>query len=44
MGAWSHESFGHDGACDWLADLQEGSDLRPIEAALGGDSRGAALA
>ena len=33
MGAWSHESFGNDEACDWLADLREGSDLRPAEAA-----------
>jgi len=34
MGAWSHESFGNDTACDWAADLQEGDDLAPVEAAL----------
>ena len=34
MGAWSHESFGNDDACDWAADLQEGNDLEPVEAAL----------
>lgn len=33
MGAWSHESFGNDEACDWLADLREGNDLQPVEAA-----------
>ncbi len=34
MGAWSHESFGNDTACDWAADLQEGDDLEPVESAL----------
>jgi hypothetical protein len=34
MGAWSHESFGNDTACDWTGDLQEGDDLAPVEAAL----------
>lgn len=34
MGAWSHESFGNDTACDWVGDLQEGDDLAPVEAAL----------
>ena len=34
MGAWSHESFGNDTACDWAGDLQEGDDLAPVEAAL----------
>jgi hypothetical protein len=34
MGAWSHESFGNDTACDWAGDLQEGDDIVPVEAAL----------
>jgi hypothetical protein len=34
MGAWSHESFGNDIACDWAADLQEGDDIVPVVAAL----------
>ncbi len=33
MGAWSHESFGNDDACDWVGDLVEGDDLVPVEAA-----------
>ncbi len=33
MGAWSHESFGNDDAADWVADLVEGDDLSPVEAA-----------
>jgi hypothetical protein len=33
MGAWSHESFGNDDACDWAGDLQEGDDLAPVDAA-----------
>lgn len=33
MGAWSHESFGNDTACDWVGDLEEGDDLAPVEAA-----------
>ena len=33
MGAWSHESFGNDDACDWVAELQEGTSLRPVESA-----------
>lgn len=33
MGAWSHESFGNDDACDWVGDLVEGDDLTPVEAA-----------
>lgn len=34
MGAWSHEPFGNDTACDWSYGLLEGRDLSPVEAAL----------
>jgi uncharacterized phage infection (PIP) family protein YhgE len=34
MGAWSHESFGNDDACDWAYDLEEADDLSLIESAL----------
>jgi hypothetical protein len=34
MGAWSHEPFGNDTACDWSYGLLELSDLSHIEAAL----------
>lgn len=34
MGAWSHEPFGNDTACDWGYGLLEATDLSPIEAAL----------
>jgi len=34
MGAWSHEPFGNDTACDWSYGLLETSDLSSIEAAL----------
>jgi hypothetical protein len=50
MGAWSHESFGNDDACDWIADLREGTDLGPIDVvldevlAVGGDYLEAPLA
>jgi len=31
MGAWSHESFGNDDACDWSSQLKEHNDLRFVE-------------
>lgn len=34
MGAWSHESFGNDDACDFTYELEEAEDLSPVEAAL----------
>ena len=34
MGAWSHEPFGNDDACDWAFGLDEAKDLRLIESAL----------
>jgi len=34
MGAWSHEAFGNDSACDWAYGLQEVEDLSLVEAAL----------
>lgn len=34
MGAWSHEAFGNDSACDWAYGLQEIEDLSLVESAL----------
>ena len=34
MGAWSHEPFGNDTACDWGYGLIESEDLSAIESAL----------
>jgi hypothetical protein len=34
MGAWSHEPFGNDTACDWSYGLLETNDLSSVEAAL----------
>lgn len=34
MGAWSHEPFGNDTACDWAYGLQGVSDLSYIEETL----------
>ncbi|MEF9387838.1 DUF4259 domain-containing protein [Ralstonia solanacearum species complex bacterium KE056] len=34
MGAWSHESFGNDDACDFAADVAETNNLSRVEAAL----------
>ena len=34
MGAWSHEPFGNDTACDWVYDLLETEDFSLIESAL----------
>jgi hypothetical protein len=34
MGAWSHESFGNDAACDWAAELAESGDLDLIASTL----------
>ncbi|WP_034292316.1 DUF4259 domain-containing protein [Herbaspirillum sp. RV1423] len=34
MGAWSHESFGNDDACDFGSDLQDADDLSMVEEAL----------
>lgn len=31
MGAWSHESFGNDDACDWAYDLENSQDLSIID-------------
>jgi Domain of unknown function (DUF4259) len=36
MGAWSHESFGNDDACDWGSELEGTTDLEFIEATLDG--------
>jgi hypothetical protein len=34
MGAWSHESFGNDDACDWASQLKGPKDLALVEATL----------
>jgi hypothetical protein len=34
MGAWSHQSFGNDDACDWLSGLEDSNDLNLIESTL----------
>jgi hypothetical protein len=34
MGAWSHESFGNDDACDWVVELEETDDLEFIASTL----------
>lgn len=34
MGAWSHEPFGNDSACDWAFEFREGKDLSAIESTL----------
>lgn len=34
MGAWSHDAFGNDTACDWAQGLAEGDDLSPVEAVI----------
>ena len=34
MGAWSHESFGNDDACDWVAELAESDGLELIASTL----------
>lgn len=34
MGAWSHESFGNDYACDWAFELAGTNDLNLVESAL----------
>jgi hypothetical protein len=34
MGAWSHESFANDDACDWAAELSESDDLELIASTL----------
>ncbi|WMS87390.1 DUF4259 domain-containing protein [Pleionea litopenaei] len=34
MGAWSHEPFGNDTACDWAYELENQSDLGYIEATI----------
>ncbi|MFL6673089.1 MAG: DUF4259 domain-containing protein [Massilia sp.] len=34
MGTWSHESFGNDDACDWVAQLEECTDLSFVESTL----------
>lgn len=34
MGAWSHEPFGNDTACDWSYGLLESDDLSDIQATL----------
>ena len=34
MGAWSHESFGNDDACDWAAALAESDGLELIASTL----------
>jgi hypothetical protein len=31
MGAWSHESFGNDDACDWAAQLDASGDIGFVE-------------
>lgn len=34
MGAWSHESFGNDDACDFAATISEADDLSAVDAIL----------
>ena len=34
MGAWSHEPFGNDTACDWAYGLENAKDLKYIEETL----------
>ncbi|AXV83359.1 DUF4259 domain-containing protein [Ralstonia solanacearum] len=34
MGAWSHESFGNDDACDFAADVAATDDLSLVESSL----------
>lgn len=34
MGAWSHESFGNDTACDWAHDLVETQDFSLVARAI----------
>lgn len=34
MGAWSHDAFGNDAACDWAGGLEAVSDLTLVEAAI----------
>lgn len=34
MGAWSHESFGNDDACDFAAAVSEADDLAAVDAIL----------
>ena len=34
MGAWSHESFGNDDACDWVSQLVDSNDLTVVETTL----------
>jgi hypothetical protein len=34
MGAWSHEPFGNDDACDWAYGLSDTNDLSFIESAI----------
>lgn len=34
MGAWSHEPFGNDSACDWAYDLENTSDFSFIDETL----------
>lgn len=34
MGTWSHEVFGNDVACDWVASLAQADSLQPIEASI----------
>lgn len=34
MGAWGHDTFDNDTACDWTAELEESDDLSVIEETL----------
>ena len=34
MGAWSHESFGNDDACDWVLQLEQSNDFDLVESTL----------
>lgn len=34
MGAWGHDTFDNDTACDWTYLLVESDDLAPVEAAI----------
>jgi hypothetical protein len=34
MGTWSHESFGNDDACDWVAELKEHDDFSFVESTI----------
>jgi hypothetical protein len=34
MGAWAHDAFGNDTACDWVFDLKETDDMSLVESTI----------